>query len=51
MAVIPTMTLFKVEAKRSGESAGNLANAITVITGELSDYSAAGGQILFGTAR
>jgi imidazolonepropionase-like amidohydrolase len=49
MALIPTMTLFEVEAKKSGESAVDLAQAITMITKEVKDYSAAGGQILFGT--
>ena len=49
MALIPTMTLFEVEAKKSGESPADLAQAITMITSELRDYSAAGGQILFGT--
>jgi imidazolonepropionase-like amidohydrolase len=49
MALIPTMTLFEVEARRNGESSGNLAQAITMITTEVEGYAAAGGQILFGT--
>ncbi len=49
MAVTPTMTLLEVEAKKSGESAGDLARAIAMITDEVRDYSNAGGQILFGT--
>ena len=49
MALIPTMTLFEVEAKKFGESASDLAQAITMITNEVKNYSAAGGQILFGT--
>lgn len=49
MALIPTMTLFEVEAKKSGESASDLAQAIAMITSEVKNYSAAGGQILFGT--
>jgi imidazolonepropionase-like amidohydrolase len=49
MALIPTMTLFEVEARRNGESADDLAQAITMITTELKSYAAAGGQILFGT--
>lgn len=49
MALIPTMTLFEVEARRSGESANDLAQAIAMITTEVKDYAAAGGQILFGT--
>lgn len=49
MALIPTMTLFEVEARKFGESASDLAQAITMITNEVKNYSAAGGQILFGT--
>jgi imidazolonepropionase-like amidohydrolase len=49
MALIPTMTLFEVEAKKFGESDSDLAQAITMITNEVRSYSAAGGQILFGT--
>jgi imidazolonepropionase-like amidohydrolase len=49
MALIPTMTLFEVEARRNGESSNDLAQAITMITTEVKDYAAAGGQILFGT--
>ena len=49
MALIPTMTLFEVEARRNGESSNDLAQAITTITTEVKDYAAAGGQILFGT--
>ena len=49
MALIPTMMLFEVEAKKFGESAADLAQALTMITNEVKSYSAAGGQILFGT--
>jgi hypothetical protein len=49
MALIPTMTLFEVEAKKSGESAEDLTLAIKTITSEVRVYSQAGGQILFGT--
>lgn len=49
MAVIPTMALLEVEAQKSGESAADLAKAISMITDEVRDYGAAGGQILFGT--
>ncbi len=49
MALIPTMTLFEVESRRNGGSSGNLAQTIAMITGEVRDYAAAGGQILFGT--
>lgn len=49
MALIPTMTLFEVEARRNNESSDDLAHAITMITTEVKDYASAGGQILFGT--
>jgi imidazolonepropionase-like amidohydrolase len=49
MALTPTMTLFEVEARKSGESPADLAQALSMITAELRDYAAAGGQILFGT--
>jgi imidazolonepropionase-like amidohydrolase len=49
MALIPTMTLFEVEAKKFGESPEDLAQAIVMIKTEVKDYAAAGGQILFGT--
>jgi imidazolonepropionase-like amidohydrolase len=49
MALIPTMSLFQVEAKKFGESSEDLAHAITMITTEVKNYAAAGGQILFGT--
>jgi imidazolonepropionase-like amidohydrolase len=49
MAVIPTMTLFEVEAKRSGLKPEVLAQTIKMISSEVKDYSVAGGQILFGT--
>jgi imidazolonepropionase-like amidohydrolase len=49
MALIPTMTLFEVEARRSGESADDLAKILDTVTTEVKQYSAAGSQILFGT--
>lgn len=49
MALTPTMTLFEVEAKKEGERAEDLAREMKMITTELRDFSAAGGQILFGT--
>ena len=49
MALIPTMTLFEVEAKRNGESPEDLAQVLVMIKTEVKDFSAAGGQILFGT--
>jgi len=49
MALIPTMTLFEVEGKKGAESSEDIARAIRLITAEVKDYAAAGGQILFGT--
>jgi imidazolonepropionase-like amidohydrolase len=49
MALIPTMTLFEVESRKFGGSPESLARTITMITTEVRDYSAAGGEILFGT--
>lgn len=49
MALIPTMSLFEVEAKKFGEDPEDLAQAIEAITREVRDYAANGGQILFGT--
>lgn len=49
MALIPTMTLFEVESRKSGERPDDLERVITMITAEVKSYAAAGGQILFGT--
>ncbi len=49
MGLIPTMTLYEVEAKRSGERPEDLARVLSTVTTEVRDYAAAGGQILFGT--
>lgn len=49
MALTPTMTLFEVEAKRSGLKPELLEETIKMITSEVKDFSAAGGQVLFGT--
>jgi imidazolonepropionase-like amidohydrolase len=49
MALIPTLTLFKVEAKKFGESAADSKNDIDAAVQQVSAYSKAGGQILFGT--
>jgi len=38
-----------VEARKFGEKPEDLVAAIKMITAEVKDYSAAGGQILFGT--
>ena len=49
MALIPTMTLFEWEAKRAHQKSEILAQTIKMITSEMKDFSAAGGEILFGT--
>lgn len=49
MALIPTMTLFEWEAQRSHLQPEALAQTIKMITSEVKDFSAAGGEILFGT--
>lgn len=49
MALIPTMTLFEVEARRNGEAPEDLAQTIAMIKTQVKDFAAAGGQILFGT--
>ena len=49
MALIPTLTLFEVEAKKFGESPEDAANDMRYASQQLKSYSDAGGQILFGT--
>jgi imidazolonepropionase-like amidohydrolase len=49
MALIPTLTLFEVEAKKFGESPQDNAQDLKVVVQEVKAYSDAGGQILFGT--
>ena len=49
MALIPTLTLFEVEAKKFGESPEDAANDMRYASQQLKSYSEAGGQILFGT--
>ena len=49
MALIPTLTLFEVEAKKFGESAEDAANDMRAASQQVKAYSDAGGQILFGT--
>lgn len=49
MALIPTLTLFDVEAKKAKVSAGENEMWIKQAVQELKAYSDAGGQILFGT--
>ena len=49
MALIPTMSLFEIEIKRSGGGADVMDQALKMITEEVRLYSETGGQILFGT--
>jgi len=49
MALTPTMTLFEWESKKIHQQPEILADTIKLITSELKDFSAAGGEILFGT--
>jgi imidazolonepropionase-like amidohydrolase len=49
MALIPTLTLFDVEAKKYGESPEDTEKWINLAVQQLKTYSDAGGQILFGT--
>lgn len=49
MALIPTLTLFEVEAKKFGESAADSKKDIDDAVQQVTAYSKAGGQILFGT--
>lgn len=50
MALIPTLMLFDVEMKKAGGvKPDEVAATFARIVGEVRDYSAAGGQILFGT--
>lgn len=49
MALIPTLTLFDVEAKKAGVSAEENELWIKQAVQELKAFSSAGGQILFGT--
>jgi imidazolonepropionase-like amidohydrolase len=49
MALIPTLTLFEVEAKRGGEPEAELQRDLEAAVQQVGAYSKAGGQILFGT--
>ena len=49
MALIPILTLFEVEAKKFGEPAQELKGDLDAGVQQVSAYSKAGGQILFGT--
>ncbi len=49
MALIPTLTLIEVEAKKVGESAEDSKKDMDAAVQQVRVYSEAGGQILFGT--
>jgi imidazolonepropionase-like amidohydrolase len=50
MALIPTLTLFNAELKRSGHAnEQELQSFVDIAVGQVAAYSKAGGQILFGT--
>jgi imidazolonepropionase-like amidohydrolase len=49
MALIPTLNLFEVEAKKFGESDADLQGTIETTRQELREFWKAGGQVLFGT--
>jgi imidazolonepropionase-like amidohydrolase len=49
MALIPTVTLFEVEAKKFGESEQDLKGDLDAGVQQVSAYARLGGQILFGT--
>lgn len=49
MALTPTLSLFEWEAHRAHLTPEMLAQTIKMITSEVRDFHAAGGQILFGT--
>lgn len=49
MALVPTLTLFEVEAKKFNESAEDSANDMAAARQQVQVYAQAGGDILFGT--
>jgi imidazolonepropionase-like amidohydrolase len=49
MALIPTLTLFEVEARKFGEPEQELERDIDAAVQQVNAYAKAGGQILFGT--
>jgi len=49
MALIPTLTLFAVEAKKFGESPADTAHDIATAVQQLSIFARSGGDVLFGT--
>ena len=49
MALTPTLTLFEVEARKFGESPEDAREEMETAIGQLRAFSAAGGEVLFGT--
>jgi imidazolonepropionase-like amidohydrolase len=49
MALVPTLTLFEVEAKRFGESDEDAHRDMDAAVQQVQAFSRAGGQVLFGT--
>jgi imidazolonepropionase-like amidohydrolase len=49
ISLIPTLTLFDVEARKAGDSEQAAQNLINLAVGQLHAYASSGGQILFGT--
>ena len=49
MSLIPTLTLFDVEAKKSHASPEATKQLVDLAVSQLRAYNSAGGQILFGT--
>ncbi len=49
MALIPTLTLFDFEMRKDGASDAGRQQLIDKVTSELSAFSTAGGEVLFGT--
>ncbi len=49
ISLIPTLTLFDVDAKKGGASEEATENLISLAVGQLHAFASAGGQILFGT--
>jgi imidazolonepropionase-like amidohydrolase len=49
MALIPTLTLWRVESEAAGLSEEKIARTIALAQQQLGAYAAAGGEILFGT--
>ena len=49
MALIPTLTLFEVEAKKFRESDQDLKRDMDAAVQQVASYAKAGGEILFGT--